>query len=530
MDEPIKPKYTPDSYTVALICPMGIEMAAVEGMLDDIHPNIAMERDENTYTLGQIGQHNVVIAVLPGMGTSPAATVVTQTLNDFKSIRFGLLVGIGGGIPVDGERDIRLGDVVVGKPTDTFGGVVQFDRGKTYKDGRFERTGALSKPPNLLLGTVEKLRAKHYRQGSDLSKNMAAMLNKFPKMRKGPLRDLKSSKDLLFEATYFHPEKMSTCRACDPSKLVNREARYEDSPEVHYGTIGSSNMVIKDSITRNKLYDELGVICVEMEAAGLMDEFPCLVIRGVCDYADSHKNKEWQPYAAVTAAAYLKELLETIPASEVNRTPPAAESIKDRPETQLRDKVDRLEETNKVLEQSNQSHAKDIDSLKAKLEASQEEFRRWITSGGGGPIAGQSGQQFGGSGGNPEAINPNMGWVGMIRKDVVDAAIKGKHDEFKKDCVELKKTIFTRWAATVVNDPSVAKFFEKWFHSPRLLYGPWTPNPHAVWADSTRDDAERMLAWCDDCSSGGKGYSVTTRYWTLWALFEYVGVVSALHR
>ena len=61
----------------------------------------------------------------------------------------------------------------------------------------------------------------------------------------------------------------------------------------------------------------MGVLCVEMEAAGLMDDFPCLVIRGICDYADSHKNKRWQPYAAATAAAYAKELLSTIPAHVV---------------------------------------------------------------------------------------------------------------------------------------------------------------------------------------------------------------------
>ncbi|KKZ60307.1 hypothetical protein EMCG_04950 [[Emmonsia] crescens] len=531
MGAPTKPKYTPDSYTVALICPMGIELAAVEGMLDDTHPSIPMERAENTYTLGQIGQHNVVVAVLPGIGTSPAATVVTQALNDFKSIRFGLLVGIGGGIPVDGEHDIRLGDVVVGKPSDTFGGVVQFDRGKIYRDGRFERTGALSKPPNLLLGTVEKLGAKHIREGNSLMKNVSAMLSKFPRMKKGPLGDPGSFKDLLFDATYFHPEKMNTCKGCDQSKVVIREARSEKAPEVHYGTIGSSNLVIKDSITRNKLYDELGVICVEMEAAGLMDEFPCLVIRGICDYADSHKNKEWQPYAAATAAAYMKEILETIPSSEVNRAPRAVESLKDPlddSQRELRDKIDRLEDMNKILEQNNQSHAKDIESLKAELKESQKEFRRW-TAGGGGHSGEQAAGEARGSSRRPEAINPSGVWVGMIRREVVDAAIKGKHDEFKKDCVELKKTILAEWGAGVVNHPSVEKFFANWFHAPRLLYGPWTPNTHAVWADSTRDDAERMLAWCDDCGKGGS-YSVTTRYWTLWALFEYVGVVSAVCR
>lgn len=53
-----------------------------------------------------------------------------------------------------------------------------------------------------------------------------------------------------------------------------------------------------------------------------MDSFPCLVIRGICDYADSHKNKIWQPYAALTAAAYAQELLSVIPAAEIQKLPP----------------------------------------------------------------------------------------------------------------------------------------------------------------------------------------------------------------
>jgi hypothetical protein len=55
--------------------------------------------------------------------------VATQLLSDFPSIMFGLLVGIGGGIPGKDEDDIRMGDVV-GKPTLTFDGVVQDDTGK----------------------------------------------------------------------------------------------------------------------------------------------------------------------------------------------------------------------------------------------------------------------------------------------------------------------------------------------------------------------------------------------------------------
>jgi nucleoside phosphorylase len=80
---------------------------------------------------------------------------------------------------------------------------------------------------------------------------------------------------------------------------------------------------MKDGRTRDQLAGELGILCFEMEAAGLVDTFPCLVIRGICDYADSHKNKQWQEYAAATAAGYAKELLYMVHAVRVADTPPA---------------------------------------------------------------------------------------------------------------------------------------------------------------------------------------------------------------
>src|SRR5438045_2028821 len=132
-------------YTVACICPMGVELAPVKALLDQTHPSLPTQRDQNSYTLGVIGGHNIVIAVLPEIGTNSAATVATQLLNDFPSIRFGLLVGIGGGIPGEEEDDIRLGDVVVSKPTATFGGVVQYYMGNVTEGGLVQRTGTLSK-------------------------------------------------------------------------------------------------------------------------------------------------------------------------------------------------------------------------------------------------------------------------------------------------------------------------------------------------------------------------------------------------
>jgi nucleoside phosphorylase len=115
--------------------------------------------------------------------------------------------------------------------------------------------------------------------------------------------------DRLFKAQYLHARDEQTCERCDVAELERRAGRATLHPRVFYGTIASSDKLLKDAGTRDRLRDEIGALCFEMEAAGLMNTFPCLVIRGICDYSDSHKNKRWQGYAAATAAAYAKELL-----------------------------------------------------------------------------------------------------------------------------------------------------------------------------------------------------------------------------
>jgi nucleoside phosphorylase len=309
-------------YTVACICPMGVELAPVKALLDQTHPSLPTQRDQNSYALGVIGGHNIVIAVLPEIGTNSAATVATQLLNDFPSIRFGLLVGIGGGVPdLANEIDIRLGDIVVSKPTKTAGGVVQYDMGKETLNG-FERTGTLNKPPAVLRAAVQQLVAQHELEDSHISLYLSKMLEKFSKMKEKYTHP-GAEHDQLFATAYEH-QGGKTCASCDSSQVVRRPPRSSSSPFIHYGTIGSANRVAKNAAQREKLKSgDLDIMCVEMEAAGLMDSFPCLVIRGICDYADSHKNKKWQPYAAATAAAYMKEILSVIPAQEVTKIPDA---------------------------------------------------------------------------------------------------------------------------------------------------------------------------------------------------------------
>ncbi|KAL2832103.1 hypothetical protein BDW59DRAFT_181441 [Aspergillus cavernicola] len=316
-------------YTVAWLCALPSEMAAAETMLDERHPNILPTRstDDNTYILGRVYDHNVVIACLRlGVyGTTSAANSATQMQSTFKSIRFFLMVGIGGGAPSD-KADIRLGDVVVSKPTREFGGVIQYDYGKLMSNGLFGRTGMLNKPLSVLLTAIARLQSAHESTPSQIPALLSEMIDKHPSMVKRFTYRSKDQ-DLLFDSEYDHCDPENTCDNCDTRRLVKRPARVGCDPVIHYGLIASSNQVMKDARTRDKLSRELGILCFEMEAAGLMDDFQCLVIRGICDYSDSHKNKQWQGYAAATAAAYAKELLSVVHTIQVMDTPLACSDV-----------------------------------------------------------------------------------------------------------------------------------------------------------------------------------------------------------
>jgi nucleoside phosphorylase len=307
-----------EEYKIGWICALPIELAAAQEMLDEEHNDLERElgdNDENLYALGSIGGHYIVIVCLPAgrIGNNPAAVVATQMMATFKGIQFGLVVGIGGGVPSAGV-DIRLGDVVVSQPNQTFNGVVQYDIGKATPSG-FKRTGSLNSPPHILLSAVARVQANELRGRSKLADH-ATKLKRIPKFQRS-----KTGADVLFEAAYDHAGGQM-CELCSTDKQVARQGREsEEEVVVHYGTIASGNQVMRNAAQRDSVSAELGgVLCFEMEAAGLMNSFPCLVIRGVCDYADSHKNKQWQAYAAGTAATWAKEVLSMIPAAEVTKT------------------------------------------------------------------------------------------------------------------------------------------------------------------------------------------------------------------
>lgn len=320
-----------EDYTVAWICPLEVEQIAALEMLEEEHHRLPQPaNDHNVYNLGSINGHNVVVAGLHTTGNCSAATVVAQMRGTFPQLRFGLLVGIGGGVPVNTDAGpIRLGHIVVSKPVGQHSGAVQYDHGKAEAD-TFIRTGFLAPPPNVLLNAARESEVRRRRSSED---PLVTHLRRIDTSKRG-LRNYNrpsSDQDHLYEPSYVHVDREKSCKkcGCEAGERVDRstddsddENIYEEDDNwltVHRGTIASGELVMRDGRQRDTLAQSDKILCFEMEAAGALNDFPCLVVRGISDYSDSHKNDKWHGYAAAVAAAYARELFYHMPVDEVKQ-------------------------------------------------------------------------------------------------------------------------------------------------------------------------------------------------------------------
>ncbi|KAK6000518.1 hypothetical protein QM012_003764 [Aureobasidium pullulans] len=376
-------------YTVGWIAALSKELTAALAMLDERHDKpkdfVKPSSDTNAYRWGRIGGHNVVIASLAAgvYGTTSAATTAIHMISSFPSIKVGLMVGIGAAIPGP-KHDIRLGDVVVSKPHGKTGGVVQYDLGKSRASTAqgntvhaFERVGFLRPPPEALLKALSLLQAEVDLDGSSIPQVLEDMLGRYPRLaQKGPGYVYQGvENDRLFETSYLHTSDIG-CGGCDSTRMVPRSARSNPSePEVHYGVIASGNKLVKDAAERDMILKDSGeeCICLEMEAAGLMNSFPCLIIRGICDYADSHKNDDWQEYAAATAAAYAKEFLGYVDNGDLARTTKASEILKEISED-LSEMRTNIKTTGATVQELR------LDNQQERLDNQREKIVRWLSA------------------------------------------------------------------------------------------------------------------------------------------------------
>ncbi|UKZ85974.1 uncharacterized protein TrAFT101_001813 [Trichoderma asperellum] len=307
-----------DDYLVGWVCALPAEAAAAKAALDSIHDDLPLDQnsvDCNNYVLGSLHGHNVVLAY-PNSGVYgevSVASVATQLHASFKSVRFILLVGIAGGVPGTKE-DIRLGDVVVSKPKAGWPGVVQYDVNgeRAENQDQLIRSKVSHQPTPLLLTAMGKAETAAIFDESQMPKYISEIVQKDSATFAHP----GTEQDVLFEPDCEHTTIESEedgCNHCNPDKIRPRQPREVQDPIVHYGLIVSSHDLVRHAATRDKLAHKQDALCLETEASDLKDASKYLVIRGICDYADSHSSKLWHAYAAAAAAAYAKEILSFIP-------------------------------------------------------------------------------------------------------------------------------------------------------------------------------------------------------------------------
>lgn len=292
-----------EDYKIAIICALPTELMAVRSLFDDFRDEAfpQHENDTNTYALGRLGCHNVVAAGLAygEYGMNAATKVASDIGKSFPAVKWYFVVGIGGGVP-SRKRDIRLGDVVVST------GVIQHDIGKAIqRESEFHSTGIVQRPHRSLMTALCLIQSDPGLHHGSLDPHIQQIVDLRPEYERPS-----EVHDRLFHSHVQHEEGQDTCNNCKGPEIskVPRPA----GPRVHYGLIASGNQVIKDAIRRDRIGAELDVLCCEMEGAGVMaagESGHCLIIRGICDYADSHKNDIWHNYAAATAAAYTKFFL-----------------------------------------------------------------------------------------------------------------------------------------------------------------------------------------------------------------------------
>ncbi|KAL3491549.1 quinon protein alcohol dehydrogenase-like superfamily [Aspergillus germanicus] len=302
--EAAKTEISAESITIAIFCVLVYEAVAIEQMLDEeytCHPE-AIGQINYVYSFGRINEHRIVIAQPHQVGTVAAAQCATAVSHQFPNIRFALMVGIGAGMP--NLHDIRLGDIAISTPQDSHAG-----RGFVLK-------GCLNKPPSILISADKWLTREELKDRRPLERALE-------RITKIPSFSRPNTDDILFDDKFHHINKGSGYEDCETSneKLVtHRPNRQNKQPVVHRGLILSGNGVIKNPRDRDYLQRYTDAICFEMEAAGIMDEIPCLIVRGICDYADTHKQDGWHFYAAAVAAAYCRMLLCKIDSRRVKET------------------------------------------------------------------------------------------------------------------------------------------------------------------------------------------------------------------
>jgi nucleoside phosphorylase len=325
-----------DDFAIVIICALPLEAEAVKALFNKTYDWLGryyskQQGDANAYINRRVGKHDVVLCYMPGMGKGSAASVASSLLVSYPGVKLALVVGICGGAPPPPEyQEIFLGDVIISDL------VIKYNFGRQYPGGFQRKTGVkdtLGRPGREIWALLNGLHAENARR--ELQDQAQQYLRAL--QQTGTRWCHPGVNDILYKAHYLHKHYSNAsaagcvCFGSDSPHQICEEALGEDCDELHcdqsqqvprreildatqtsiyIGLVASADTVMKSGQHRDEIVKREKVIGFEMEGAGVWDNIPCIIIKGVCDYADSHKSKVWQAYAAATGASVAKAFLE----------------------------------------------------------------------------------------------------------------------------------------------------------------------------------------------------------------------------
>ena len=311
------------NFNIVVFCASPEEAGEVEKIFDYRFTSAGKHGDDpNSYTLGHICGHHIVLVHLRKTGLTVANTAAIHLLSSFPQIKLAFVVGICGVVPRINETEVYLGDCIIGT------GVVQYDHGYQHHK-RFKRKTAIEHAPQAVYGEagnfISKLRVK--RNQTNIQKRIRDLLQQ--KMNAEEINWLDPELDCLYDKSYkhYHSVPDPKCDICEPDlevcrkpcekipcdkKKISRTRKTIDPPRLHFGVVGSANTLMKSAEQRETIAKEDSVIAFETESCGIWDSRSTIILRAASTYADSHGNDIWQPFATTVAACTFRAALEIL--------------------------------------------------------------------------------------------------------------------------------------------------------------------------------------------------------------------------
>ncbi|KAL8368320.1 hypothetical protein RB599_003983 [Gaeumannomyces hyphopodioides] len=320
-------------FRIAIVCSSPLEFDAVSLLFTEMYDSAELGQasgNDNTCVTGRLGGHDVVLVVAP----------LRERITSFPNVGLALLVGICGAPPQvqekdvlaqshedddddSGVRDIFLGDVVVGTS------VTNSDLGIPYTGGWGDDLERANKD---IHGLVAHFKGRHNLESlrSEAVRNLRCLHLASAReglwVNYGPPPD---DTDKAFPAKYAHTHRKTVCSACEakrfcpgvsnmtceeagcrrPMRSRKKQRPVSAFPNIIMGKVACGNATIQSALHRDHIARTSHAIAFGYGEASGWDNVPCILIKGVCDYADNHNNKTWRKFAAATAASVAVAIL-----------------------------------------------------------------------------------------------------------------------------------------------------------------------------------------------------------------------------